>query len=294
MATSKNFMSVQINGRAIDVQVVSPPKEVKTIHIEPTPQEVFSPADLCIYCGRTDALTDEHLIPYGLSGREVLRRASCSACARETGRFEQLVLRGPMRAARIHRRLKSRTKHSNASTTQRAYFETTGRAFEVDLPLSEYPILLNFPIFSPPGYFTGQASPGISMIGVNVVLFGPRPEQVAKAHGAQTMRFPTTTEQPIAFGRMLAKIAYGYAFARGALDLIDGPSFVVPCILGKSDDVGQWVFTDASEVVTYPGVLHRVDHYAMQDHLIADVHLFADSQSPVYSVILGKLKTGPC
>ena len=48
----------------------------------------------CIYCGATDAaLSDEHVVPYGLGGSHVLRKASCCRCAAITSKFERKVMR---------------------------------------------------------------------------------------------------------------------------------------------------------------------------------------------------------
>ena len=54
----------------------------------------FAPDDLgdvgrCIYCASTDQLlSDEHVVPFSLGGRKVLRKASCARCASITARFE--------------------------------------------------------------------------------------------------------------------------------------------------------------------------------------------------------------
>lgn len=46
----------------------------------------------CIYCPRTDSLSDEHIVPAGLDGNAVRRDASCPDCARITSAFESRVL----------------------------------------------------------------------------------------------------------------------------------------------------------------------------------------------------------
>lgn len=287
----KNTLSVELNGQSIAIELHDP-GPVRTVRLEAPEKRTYPLVGHCIYCGSEDALSDEHIVPYGLSGEDVIRKASCGTCAKETGRFEQLVLRGPMRAARIHRRLKSRTKYKEGSNTHRLAMTNDSGEFEIDLPLSEYPILLHFPIFTQPGHLTGWDSPGIRMEGIHTIHFGPDPQDVAVKHGARELRFPSTTEQPTAFARMLAKIAYGYAFAHGALSRIDGPSPVLACIRGLADDVGQWVFTSSGETVAYPGFLHRFAIHEWNNLLVAEVHLFSDSQTPRYGVILGKLNRG--
>src|SRR6266478_5809071 len=58
-------------------------------------------AGLCIYCGRTEELTDEHVVPFALGGNLILPDASCSECNKITSAFEQRVLRGFMQHARV-------------------------------------------------------------------------------------------------------------------------------------------------------------------------------------------------
>jgi hypothetical protein len=122
------------------------------------------------------------------------------------------------------------------------------------------------------------------------VLFGPSPAEVARKNGAREVKFPPNKSQPIAFARMLAKIAYGFAFANGSTSQILGPSPVLQSIRGLTDDVGKWVFTDVGVTTKYHGQLHRVQLHELQGMLVAEVHLFADSETPKYGVVLGKLK----
>src|SRR3712207_705268 len=43
----------------------------------------------CIYCGATNELTDEHVIPLALAGNIIVPDASCRACAAITSDFER-------------------------------------------------------------------------------------------------------------------------------------------------------------------------------------------------------------
>jgi hypothetical protein len=54
----------------------------------------------CIYCGTTESLSDEHVIPLGLGGRSILYDASCQSCANITSAFERVVLRDQFGAFR--------------------------------------------------------------------------------------------------------------------------------------------------------------------------------------------------
>lgn len=47
----------------------------------------------CVYCGSTESLTDEHIVPHGLKGPWQLLKGSCQACNQITSAFEKRVLR---------------------------------------------------------------------------------------------------------------------------------------------------------------------------------------------------------
>jgi 5-methylcytosine-specific restriction endonuclease McrA len=59
--------------------------------LELPPDTVLAPVSACIYCGATEPdtkLTDEHIVPLSLGGTLILPKASCLACARQTGKLE--------------------------------------------------------------------------------------------------------------------------------------------------------------------------------------------------------------
>jgi HNH endonuclease len=64
------------------------------------PGRTYRSIELCIYCGSTEELSDEHIIPMGLGGRLVLSHASCAICSSKTSKQERTCLRtmyGPLR-----------------------------------------------------------------------------------------------------------------------------------------------------------------------------------------------------
>lgn len=252
----------------------------------------YAPVNFCIYCGNTEGLTREHIVPFGLSGTAVLPKASCPTCTEITKKFEEEVLRGPMWAVRIWRQLKSRRKHQKAPDKYPITIIKNGHEEIINLSIDEYPILLHFPIFPPPGLFAPQGYiSGININGVATVSFGPKPAEVAKKLGAQSLKI-TQNYKPVPFARMLAKISYCIAFAEGALDQIKGQSTVLPAILGQKDDIGMWVGTITEPIIKHNGLLHRVLTHRDEEKglLIGEVHFFSDSQTPSYGVILGRLK----
>jgi len=60
----------------------------------PLQTSVIGDVRRCIYCGSSDSLQKEHVIPLALQGHFVLDHASCRRCAVITGRMEQEMLRG--------------------------------------------------------------------------------------------------------------------------------------------------------------------------------------------------------
>jgi hypothetical protein len=252
----------------------------------------YKPIGRCIYCGASGNLQREHIVPLGLNGTAVLPKSTCADCAKITGHFEREVLRGPMWAARVYRQLKSRTKYANAPKTAKLRVKKNENEFEIELPLAEYPILLHFPIFSPPAFLSPSGyTKGINISGVATISFGPNPKTVLSKIGATAIS-AKGDYKPVAFARMIAKIAYSFAVAEGAINLIGGEPFVLPAILGQRDEIGMWVGTFTKPYKSFKGLLHHIALHEDKERglLIAEVHLFADSQTPRYGVILGKLK----
>lgn len=252
----------------------------------------YEPVGRCIYCGATDNLQREHIVPFGLSGTAVLLKSSCRSCAEITGHFETEVLRGPMRAVRVYRQLKSRSKHADAPKTTSIRVKKGENKLEIELPIDESPILLHFPVFSPPAFLSPSGyTKGINISGIATIFFGLDHKEVLSKIGATEI---TTGDdyKPVAFARMIAKIAYAFAFAEGAINLIEGEPFVLPAILGQCDEIGKWVGTLTEPFKSFKGLLHRIVCHEDRERglLIGEVQLFADSQTPSYGVILGRLK----
>jgi len=257
-------------------------------------KENYQPVGRCIYCGNTDDLRREHVIPYALGGRMVLQKATCKTCADITSEFEGDVLRGPFRAVRAFRGLGSRSGFSGMPEAEEVTVSGDSEQDSVvEVPREDMPLLLPFPLFAPPGYFSQQTDmSGITVSGMATVRFGPDPGDLVKSLGAKSVNI-TKDCKPVAFARLLAKVAYGVAFARGQIDKIEGECFVLPAILGTRDDIGCWVGTLTKGFECHPEFLHRADLHIDESRglLFGEVQIFADSQTPTYGVVLGKLKT---
>ncbi|HKX79599.1 MAG TPA: hypothetical protein VJM34_13860 [Novosphingobium sp.] len=159
------------------------------------------------------------------------------------------------------------------------------------MPVEQFPILVPFPDFAPARLAVGAASkPGIDLAGIVTVSFGPNPNEVLQALNATAIK-PYVGTHPVSFARMIAKVGYAMAAATGALSLIRNPSPVRQAILGVNANIGDYVGTLTYPITRYADQLHRVAVLPDKNlgQLVADVHLFSDSQSPRYGVLLGEL-----
>ena len=253
----------------------------------------FEPVGHCIYCGSTDLLSDEHIVPYALGGNLELPKASCEKCRKITAKFEGRVLRGSMWAVRTILNVQSRRPHARP-TKGKLTISRDGKEEIVWLPITEYPVALAFPIFAPPTVFGGNKVSGINVQRVALIQFGGPPLAEVKERFGADDAYVTQTYKVMEFARLIAKIVYSFAFALEAEGLIKyEESPVVRAILGETEDIGHWVGSYTDPLEALPGVLHDVKILRHEDlGLIAgQIKLFADSQSPRYGAILGKLKT---
>ena len=262
--------------------------------LERLERKIYDPYGECIYCDSTENLSSEHIVAYGLGGNLELPKSSCQECARETSRTELEILRGELRPVRVFRAIQSRSKHKGAPSAYPLSIVRNGSEEIVQLSPAKYPILVPFPEFAPARLAVGEPSrPGIDVLGIITVSFGPDPRTVLEELGATTLK-PYVTTSPPQFARMVAKIALSMAAATGALTLIKGKSPVRDMILGKNPNIGDYVGTLTYPLTAQEGMLHRVA--VMPDsqlgQLVADVQLFSDSHAPRYGVLLGELREG--
>lgn len=244
----------------------------------------------CIYCGSKEDLRREHIIPYALGSDVILPLSTCRNCARITGNFEQVVLRGPMWPVRKVLGIKSRSKHANAPKTNRILILENGEKKQIEIPLDEYPVTLYFPVFPQPGYDNEQYKNGIILIGADRRCFGPNPVEVAIKYGADKLILKDRPYHYVEFAKTIAKIGYSYAVAEGQIKKIKGKPVLLSALLGISNDIGRWVGTSQKSEF-YQNLLHRLKPFEDKEKglLIIEVQLFANRNTPTYEVLIGHL-----
>lgn len=252
----------------------------------------------CIYCGSSDTLSDEHVIPLGLGGRLVLTDASCQACSRITSAFERKVLRGFMGPARITANFPTRRKKSRPASRSVSLLRGTTYE-EVIGPSGEVPALLQLPTLATAGILTGAVgTSGVKIVGIETISYGPRPDEFVLKHSASGFRQSDNLDVS-SFARMLAKIGYSYLVgALGPMPLDEVT--VLPLILGVADDpshcIGSAAFSTEAETKGAQHVL-RPEYYESSEPsqprlLGARIKLFADCGATGYDVIVRKVPRG--
>jgi hypothetical protein len=251
--------------------------------------EVIGSSSACIYCGSTEDLTDEHVIPYALEGDFVIRSASCKQCAAKTSRFERAVLRDALLAPRTA--LNLRTRRPSERPTSLPLLKRSGETTSVvDVPVSEHPTYLALPIFDLPAHLRGDSSPNLKVVtpGVVSISVSAATMQMAAEKFGENAGVQVTLDI-YAFARMLAKIAHGFA---AAADLGDVESFLVGPMFADDESIGEWV-GGAPDVTLGTEGLHAVNVRVIDGQVQVRIRLFAQLGGPEYLVVVGRLLDGP-
>jgi hypothetical protein len=242
-------------------------------------------ADACIYCGSRSDLRDEHVIPYGLEGEFVLRKASCKACADKTSRIELEVLRGSLLPARTALRMRTRRKSSRPATLSVIEVDTEGHRTSRQVAVAEHPTVIALPIFDAPALLRGAEIPNLVIKDVwkRFVGLATLPASSSQLDGGQVgVQVPMDV---YAFARMLAKIAHGFVAGAG----IDGDieTELPSAMFADGELLGWWVGGAPDVTLLDPG-LHLVRVSVVDGDVQVRIRLFAQFGGPEYLVIAGR------
>ncbi|HEC65641.1 MAG TPA: hypothetical protein ENI23_10115 [bacterium] len=241
----------------------------------------------CIYCrSAREPLQDEHIIPYGLEGKLILLKASCKECADITSRFEREVLRGPLLPIRAE--LGFSTYHKkNRPTLFPLLIERGGKKETLMVPIEEYFSAVILPEFKLPEDIDERPhEKGIAFIATSMGYAGKKPiKELARKYNATSFFAKATYTH--AFPRFLAKMAYGFAVAKVGLNKMQ-KIYVLPAILGKSEDIGRWVGCSHFNEHRTPGrFMHSLRLSLVNNKIWVYVRLFEKFNMPEYLVIVG-------
>jgi len=156
----------------------------------------------CIYCGGTDGLSKEHIVPYFLAGGFTLPKASCKECSKITQKFEEALSYTFFFALRRRYNIQRRSKRGSVSYP--IILKQNGQDSKRSIPFSQLPAVVVWPFFDEPGILIGQnpnnTISGISFTISNVSDLFPGP------HTDGTFEIEINLHY---FLRLMAKIAHG-------------------------------------------------------------------------------------
>lgn len=236
----------------------------------------------CIYCGSFDDLSDEHVVPKALGGRQVIRAASCPVCSAMTSRLELAALRGPLFEGRVAGGFPTRRPSSRPNTLPVEIVMDDDTVVSHDVARQLHPGIVVLPVFEPPWLLGGPLSgTGINLCGNERVILGnPDIETLIRSLGGKGIR-GTSLQGVTDLPALVAKIAHCYAVAEMGLFPAD-ESPLLPLIRGEATDFGRWIGSPPDPLLPAdPGVLHvvstRVERTIVgREAVVVRVRLFAD------------------
>lgn len=245
----------------------------------------------CIYCGSTEQLSSEHIIPYAWGGSIQIHDGSCEECRLITSAFENFALNdGAMAHVRKAMGLPSRSKHKSVlGSITMPMKGPYGQPLAVESEL-DTPVILGFPLFSRPGLLTGDGTRvDLNLEGMTAATFGADLETFFTSHSAVSA---TQTESPkhiMAFTRTIAKIAYGWAWRDRVIERLGGAAQLVDAFMRHPERLGAFVGTKPSPYERFAGCQFRIEYkLAMPRQIVyLEVQIFAESAAPTYEVVLG-------
>lgn len=246
----------------------------------------------CIYCGATEGLGTEHLIPLSLGGRHVLRRASCKACERATNRWETKISRGSFLPFRTILGMPTR-RPAERPTSFPAKVMRGEEWSEENLDLTQYTAVAPFPKLPEPGAIAGRPLTDKvqthGAIGITVIANDGRDRHPARRAGVDAIETAIAYE-PVAWMRMMAKIGWGFTVAQYGLDAVE-PA-IVGAILGTDHNVAHYVgMLNGWTLFDGPAESDlQVCVAVIQDgRVLSGIRLFSHQGAPEYVVVVGRL-----
>jgi hypothetical protein len=160
-----------------------------------------------------------------------------------------------------------------------------------------YPMIA-LPVFKPPAYITKQPyESGIELIGYSTTpgkrsVYQQRLDRFAREHDAKEVAM-YSLKSPKEWALMFAKVAYALTVRDYGLDRLKVKDvYVLNAILGKCDDIGNWVggLDQTSPVYSDDYNDQVVGLWEENGEIHAVIKLFAFlNKVPEYQVIVGKL-----
>ena len=201
-----------------------------------------------------------------------------------------------MREIRRVSGFQSRSKNAKARSSIPVTLVRNGVESTEHVATEELPLMLGLPWFSLPGKLDDCDEGNLRLAGWVALSFGPALDTFLRARGATEMVFQEGKQQPVAFARMIAKIAYCHAWRDGVPELLEGTERLIEAFMEKPDELGQFVGTQDPPFRQFPELKLRMQyHFEPVSSLVhMEVQLFPDAATPTYLVVLGRCRTHRC
>lgn len=260
-----------------------------------TPQPTNDPhptVGRCIYCGTQEGdLTDEHVIAEALNGTIILRKASCHDCQTCTTRAETHCFHTMFKALRTRGKFASKSGPL-PEALEVVVTDATGAREKIVVPVEEHPsgtLIIGHP---PPRLLKAEF-PAWAYEGYRVWAFGnsDHMRRLAQAQ-AEGKKIGFASFHPLHFARMLAKTAHAFAVYRRGYGSFE--PLVTDLIREKTAEYAEFVGVNPTsrEPPGAGGFRMKLVEHTIGDsvYLVANVQLFPRLSTPVFHVVVGKLK----
>jgi len=250
----------------------------------------YKPVGRCIYCGSTENLGNEHIIPYGLNGQWILPKASCEKCAKITSEFERDVLKNLFLDARVSLGLKTRKPEDKPKFLDQTVIIDEKKVV-LKLPPNQHfttACLLEYPL---PAYIDGRNyNEEVKPIACSIISLKDSPDDLIEKYNASGIEIKAVLKNVYSFPRLLAKIAYGFTVAQFGLDNIE-KSFLPKIIIDEDKKICNYVGTCTDKIIRSRKTLHTVIMKVNEKReIIVRIKFFSAINAPEYLVIVGILK----
>jgi hypothetical protein len=257
-----------------------------------------APVGRCIYCGASEGLSAEHVIPYGLGGVLVLPAASCRACSEVTSALEHRLLRRAWWPYRRALDLTTRRPKEQPEDFPVTLKPKSGDPIEARLRAGDHPILTLL-LFPPPAVLQGEQNNDAPVVGKVVIRrVAPLPIKVIVGGAERPLKSHEKIEYPINldasdFARFLAKVGLGYAIFELGLAAFS-ELFLPNVVLGNGNGTLTFVGNPSRSIqpVVIPDpALHGLMLRREGSLCNVYVQLFKskDDPPPIYQVVVGTL-----
>lgn len=256
---------------------------------------VYPAVNKCVYCGSNEALTNEHIVPFGLHGDLLLPQASCQSCQKITSGLERFVLKdmlGMIRTRHKYRSSNRRKKRKHATATISVH-ESYGSIRDIKLEHHEFPIYTwTLPIFGPPG-LTWQEPYHLLTANDRLVTVTSVDDVVAcleKGGGTRPVSMPTNVYHAVLFQRFIAKVAHSFACAVIGLEKFEPilQDFIIRGFEKPRIFIGGELKRPPIDYNVFEIGLGTMQTYRGKKWIVVRFRLLSYLGAPVYTAVVGE------